>query len=541
MANNMNGDLTYPLLREADDTEVIIDIGAAGGGGINGCAGKVNGRVGREEGCENPFEFLGAPPMTEPALSPVDPFRNHTAGMGGVYEWCKIVVLLPIVALRLALFGIAIAIGYLVTRVALEGWKDKQSPMPRWRCRLMWVTRICARCILFSFGYHWIKRKGRPASRELAPVVVSNHISYIEPIFFFYELFPTIVASESHDSLPFVGTIIRAMQVIYVDRFSAASRKNAVTEIKRKASCNSFPRVLLFPEGTTTNGRFLISFQLGAFIPGYPVQPVIVRYPYVHFDQSWGNISLLKLMFKMFTQFHNFMEVEYLPIVTPLESKKDNAVNFSRRTSCAMSCALNVLQTSHSYGDLMILTRASELAKNKCTNYTVEMAWIESNFNISTSEAVELLDQFFAMNPDSNGRVGIHDFWTAFGLELSSPLCEKIFCYFDVERKGSITFRQFLIGSAHIRKQPMFMRACEAAFDKCTETCQMSITQLSDILRPTMSYMTDNSIHQLFQIFDVDDDGTISKHDFIICLRKFPHLVALFADYIVSDQSMEFV
>lgn len=110
--------------------------------------------------------------------------------------------------------------------------------------------------------------------------------------------------------------------------------------IQRKASSDRFPRVLLFPEGTTTNGRILMSFQLGAFIPGYPIQPVIVRYPHVHFDQSWydtflvcnfilvlslmvpykpcviwyailhrGNISLAKLMFRMFTQFHNFMEV----------------------------------------------------------------------------------------------------------------------------------------------------------------------------------------------------------------------------------------
>ncbi|KAG0476126.1 hypothetical protein HPP92_012967 [Vanilla planifolia] len=206
--------------------------------------------------------------------------------------------------------------------------------MPRWRCRVMWVTRICARCILFSFGYHWINRAGRPARREVAPIVVSNHISYVEPIFFFYELFPTIVApivvsnhisyvepifffyelfptivaSESHDTLPFVGTIIRAMQVIYVDRFSPSSRKNAVNEIKRKASCNDFPHVLLFPEGTTTNGRFLISFQHGAFIPCLPIQPVVVRYPHVHFDQSWGHISLAKLMFRMFTQFHNFMQ-----------------------------------------------------------------------------------------------------------------------------------------------------------------------------------------------------------------------------------------
>ncbi|THG07871.1 hypothetical protein TEA_015230 [Camellia sinensis var. sinensis] len=40
------------------------------------------------------------------------------------------------------------------------------------------------------------------------------------------------------------------------------------------------------PKETTTNGRVLISFQLRAFVPGYPVHPVIVRYPLVHFDQS---------------------------------------------------------------------------------------------------------------------------------------------------------------------------------------------------------------------------------------------------------------
>ncbi|KAI8024702.1 Lysophospholipid acyltransferase LPEAT2 [Camellia lanceoleosa] len=59
-------------------------------------------------------------------------------------------------------------------------------------------------------------------------------------------------------------------------------------------------------KGTTTNGRGLISFQLGVFVLGYPVHPMIVRYPRVHFDQSWGNIALRKLMFRMFivSQFH---------------------------------------------------------------------------------------------------------------------------------------------------------------------------------------------------------------------------------------------
>ncbi|WOL13147.1 lysophospholipid acyltransferase LPEAT2 [Canna indica] len=514
-----NGDLTAPLVdASAGALDVAVD--------MNGLVDRTC-EAAAAPPYENPFAFLGAPPLELPPVSPVDPFRNRTPSISGLYEWCKILLCLPIAAARLALFGIAIAVGYLATVVALYGWKDKQSPMPRWRCRTMWITRFCGRCILFSFGYHWVKRKGRPASREIAPIVVCNHVSYIEPIFFFYELFPTMVASESHDALPFVGTIIRAMQVIYVDRFSPQSRKLAVHEIKRKASSNDFPRVMLFPEGTTTNGRFLISFRHGAFVPSFPVQPVVVRYPHIHFDQSWGNVNLLKLMFRMFTQFHNFMEVEYLPVVFPDESKHQNVVNFAERTSYAMAHALNVLQTSHSFGDMMLFARASELGKERCSNYMVEMAWAENSFNISTSEAMVLLDQFLAMNPDSFGRVEIHGFLTAYGLGWN-PLSQKIFGYLDLEKKGSITFRQFMTGSAQVKKQPSFWRVCELAFAKCSgnATDRVSLEQMCGTIESTAPGLSSQILHRLF---DSDGDGIISKDDFMECLQKNPLLVALFA------------
>ncbi|KAL6873912.1 hypothetical protein ACP4OV_013994 [Aristida adscensionis] len=500
----------------------------------------------------DPFAFLseGGPPRARGA-SPADPFRNGTPAWcgGGLYGWLKTLLCAPVAAARLVLFGLAIAVGYAATWVALRGWADAGSrpregtgPMPAWRRRLMWVTRISARCILFSFGYHWIKRKGRPAPRELAPIVVSNHVSYIEPIFFFYELFPTIVSSESHDAIPFVGTIIRAMQVIYVDRFSPASRKAAVNEIKRKAACNSFPRVLLFPEGTTTNGRFLISFQHGAFIPGYPVQPVVIRYPHVHFDQSWGNISLGKLMFKMFTQFHNFMEVEYLPVTYPPEIKQENALHFAENTSYAMAHALNVLPTSYSYGDSMIMARAAEAGKANCSNYMVEMAWVKEIYGVSTAEAMELLEHFLAMNPDNDGRVKAQDFWALFGLDCS-PLCKKIFHYFDFDNKESITFRQFLVGCAHLRKQPLFQGACETAFDKCRdpEAADISRAQLADALRLSMLLSSDDGMLKLFKTFDLDGDDKISKDDFLSCLARLPFMIALFAAPINGEVYIEIV
>ncbi|KAJ4904300.1 Lysophospholipid acyltransferase LPEAT2 [Raphanus sativus] len=323
--------------------------------------------------------------------------------------------------------------------------------MPRWRCRIMWVTRICTR---FITGY---EGKGKPARRDTAPIVVSNHVSFIEPIFFFYELSPTIVASESHDSLPFVGTIIRAMQVIYVNRFSQESRKNAVHEIKgckyrEKPPPIDFLACCSSLKEPPPTGKFFISFQLGAFIPGYPIQPVVVRYPHVHFDQSWGNISLLLLMFRMFTQFHNFMEVEYLPVIYPSDTQKQNAVRLSQRK-------------------------------------TPQITWLKwprcaSLFNISSLEAVRYLDTFSSMNPDSSGRVTLHDFLRVLKLKPCT-LSKGIFGFIDVEKAGSITFRQFLFASAHVSAQPLFQQTCELAFSHCDADGDgfISVQELGDVLK----------------------------------------------------------
>lgn len=232
-------DLSSPLLPAppADAPHLILTVHDSDSRNHNHNNIKCNYQNGRNSHNEsrNPYHSLGSTGLDVPGPATVDPFRNSTPRIEGLYEWVKIVVCLPIAAVRLVLFGACLLIGFLATKVALQGWKDNRNPMPRWRSRIMWVTRICARLILFSFGYHWIRRKGKPAPREIAPIVVSNHVSYIEPIFYFYELCPTIVAAESHDSIPFVGTIIRAMQVIYVNRFSPSSRKNAVNEIKKCA------------------------------------------------------------------------------------------------------------------------------------------------------------------------------------------------------------------------------------------------------------------------------------------------------------------
>jgi hypothetical protein len=114
----------------------------------------------------------------------------------------------------------------------------------------------------------------------------------------------------SADVVFFSFFFLPVLQIIPVDRVDPASRHHAAGHIRRRAIDNKWPHVMLFPEGTTTNGKAIISFKTGAFSPGLPVQPMIIRYPHKYVNPCWCDqggpvVVLLQLM----TQFVNYMEV----------------------------------------------------------------------------------------------------------------------------------------------------------------------------------------------------------------------------------------
>jgi len=87
-------------------------------------------------------------------------------------------------------------------------------------------------------------------------------------------------------ALSFFSKLFRC---IYVDNRTSKHPNNEqlnTTKLTQKISrrCLNFDgqRLPIFPEGTTTNGSFLIHFRTGAFAPGFPVQPVIIRFCHWH-------------------------------------------------------------------------------------------------------------------------------------------------------------------------------------------------------------------------------------------------------------------
>lgn len=78
----------------------------------------------------------------------------------------------------------------------------------------------------------------------------------------------------------FSTELIDMAQPIYVKRENYNSRTQTIQDILDRAkSTFDWPQIMIFPEGTCTNGQALIEFKPGAFYPGQSVQPILIRYP----------------------------------------------------------------------------------------------------------------------------------------------------------------------------------------------------------------------------------------------------------------------
>lgn len=121
--------------------------------------------------------------------------------------------------------------------------------------------------------------------------------------------------------------LIDMAQPIYVNREDHGSRTRTIQDIlDRVKSPEDWPHILIFPEGTCTNRQSLIRFKPGAFYPGQKVQPVLIRYPNKTdtLTWTWQGPHVAILLWKTLAQFHNFVEIEYLPVYTPSDEEIKN-------------------------------------------------------------------------------------------------------------------------------------------------------------------------------------------------------------------------
>jgi 1-acyl-sn-glycerol-3-phosphate acyltransferase len=170
----------------------------------------------------------------------------------------------------------------------------KNNQKPRGRLYVWLVTRsfIFMRGILFFFGFvHYSNTRLRINDAiadyapiqdcSVAPLVVSNHCSWAD-MFFYLKKNVSFLSKSSVASAPLLGMHATARQSIYLNREDQNDRDKVVELIKartkRVREHGDLSPLLIFPEGTVTNGRVLMSFKKGPFFSGDPIKIYVLKY-----------------------------------------------------------------------------------------------------------------------------------------------------------------------------------------------------------------------------------------------------------------------
>ena len=113
-------------------------------------------------------------------------------------------------------------------------------------------------------------------------MVVSNHISVFELATFPLAFRGSFIAKKEMENWPLVGWVAKKFGVIFVDRRPSHAR-DALAVVQQAVQKVTYP-MILFPEGTTTNGAYVKPFKSSLFNfvenSNVTVQPMAMHYRY---------------------------------------------------------------------------------------------------------------------------------------------------------------------------------------------------------------------------------------------------------------------
>lgn len=412
--------------------------------------------------------------MSKPAASAATPLRPQGAGYASIsmsvapspssqrnpfvydspvtcYERCKIILLclLGVPLLRLVLLLVVVLLAVVLCNLALLGYSPApEKLLPTWRkCVAGFLLRLLARSALFVLGYYWIsvKHHDKTTSRPLQRIVVSNHISFVDGVFLYYLLEPSIAMKAELAHIPLVGRVIQMTEPILIERTTSEGRQRAKQEISDRVGDAQAPPLLIFPEGTTSNQKFLTKFKVGSFASGTPCQPIVLRYPYRHFDVSWTpTVSAMHLVLRMLCQVYNNMQVEILPPYFPSTAEQSDAEEYAEGVRRAMAAALGDVQcTNHAFEDVAMLMQVGDYVTRHVVPVT-DVGEIATLTSLRGADANKLVKYFSKHDLNQDGQLSLEELQRLFPAD-DPALVEQLFYLVDVDGSGQIDFRELCL------------------------------------------------------------------------------------------------
>lgn len=243
----------------------------------------------------------------------------------------------------------------------MKMWKKDQEEdgyPPHW---LIQIGKLCSRTILFFVGVmrvrvldkDWIgsmdglvqevDRDGQGEDTDCL-LHVSNHVSYLDILVHMYLSFPSFLARMETKHTPLVGDVADVMGCLYVQRagFDIDEKQEGIVKTsngtrttekireeisKRRSRKEGMIRpLMIFPEGTTSNGEQLLTFRTGAFRTMDWIRPHVLFYRplfWSNLSPSWESLSAIQHVILLSCQGGYEVTIHRLPPCRPSKERID--------------------------------------------------------------------------------------------------------------------------------------------------------------------------------------------------------------------------
>jgi lyso-ornithine lipid O-acyltransferase len=169
----------------------------------------------------------------------------------------------------------AVALAFVLALCVMRYWLKRVRGPLTLEQRAVWLQQS-ARMNMTALGIR-SHVEGQPPACGL---VVSNHLSYLDVIIISAAMPCFFVAKMEIGGWPFFGDAARMGGTIFIDRSSLTSAMSVAEQITERLRL-PVP-VLLFPEGTSTDGAEVLRFHSRLFDPataaGAPITAAALRY-----------------------------------------------------------------------------------------------------------------------------------------------------------------------------------------------------------------------------------------------------------------------
>lgn len=375
-------------------------------------------------------------------------------------------VLFPV---RIFLAALCFLIAWPIARIRMAGLSEEERsrPVTGWRRWLFHpIIWLLSRGVFFFLGFFWVRVKGRRASNKEAPVlVVAPHCGFLDMLVLHPTQLPTVVSRSENTRLPVIGALLEFNQSVLVSRKDPQSRKKAVAQLNERLTSNGYwPQMLMFSEGTTTNGKALLKFKPGAFLAGVPVQPVLLRYPnkvntvcWTFRGQTW-----LECLWHTASQLYTNMTVEYLPVYKPSEAERNDPSLYADNVQKLMAKALGVPATDYVQEGRIPVSKLGGLSLPFESPPRETLSLLNKNgFCSSDVEAAlnRMIDR--CQSQDQSSKVNVDELMSLLGLKerkTALAICELY------SKDESVDLRQVYVSVAAISGSVSFKTLLHRAF-----------------------------------------------------------------------------